>query len=154
MMASYMTYITVGVFDGYEKSKDTLQNGQLVECEFKEVGRQVYAKGHTYGDGYTYYAIYEYIDENGNHYKAESRREFKSTKQVLEYVESHPTKTLYIDGNGFSISGSETVAKHAAKHIIIVIVDIGLYAMLVGFAVQLIRRIIIKNEEMKGNKNE
>ncbi|MCX4363942.1 MAG: hypothetical protein OSJ74_11290, partial [Clostridia bacterium] len=102
-----------------------------------------------------YYAIYEYIDENGNRYKAESTREFKSTKEVMKYVESHPTKALYIDGNGYSISADETISKHTAKIVIIVMVAVGFYAVIAGFAIQLIRRISmnIKNKETRPNEN-
>lgn len=76
-----MTYFCIDLFDGYAKVKDTIENGQLVECRFKEVGRHVYAKGYIYGDGYDYYAIYEYVDENGNRYKAESTRNSNQPKQ-------------------------------------------------------------------------
>ena len=151
-IASLMTYFCIDLFDGYAKVKVTIENGQLVECKFKEVGRQLYAKGYTYGDGYDYYAIYEYVDENGNRYKAESTREFKSTEAVIDYVESHPTKSIYIDGNGFSVSGDETVTNHAVTQIIIVVVTVFLYVAVIGFAIQLTRRISINRSKDAANR--
>lgn len=145
-IASLMTYFCIDLFDGYAKVKDTIENGQLVECKFKEVGRQLYAQGYTYGDGYDYYAIYEYVDENGNRYKAESTREFKSTKAVMDYVESHPTKSIYIDG------GDETVTNHAVTQIIIVVVTVFLYVAVIGFSIQLARRISINRSKDAANR--
>ena len=146
------TYFTIDFINDYVKVKDILQNGQLVEAEFKEIGKNNYAKGHTYGDGYTYYAIYEYYDENENRYKIESQHAFKSTKAVLEYVEDHPTKSIYIDGDGHQLSGNESLSKYTIKCIIMAIVTVLFYSIIVVCSIQLVRRIKMNKANKTQNK--
>ena len=158
MMSSMFTYFTIDFINDYAKVKDILQNGQLVEAEFKEVGRQIHRKGYTYGDGYSYYAIYEYYDANGNCYKTETPREFRSTNEVLEYVESHPTKSIYIDGKGHKLSANESITKYTIKCIVMAIVTAFFYAIIVACTIQLVRRIKInkanKTQEIDENNAE
>ena len=152
MMSSMFTYLTIDFINDYVKVKDILQSGQLVEAEFKEVGRKHTQPDHTYGDGYTYYAIYEYYDENGNCYKTESQHAFKSSKAVLEYVEEHPTKSIYIDGKGHKLSGNESVTKYIIKCIVMTIVTVLFYAIIAVCTIQLVRRI--KMDKAKKAQNE
>lgn len=151
IMSSMFTYFTIDFINDYVNVKDILETGQLVEAEFKEIGKNNYAKGHTYGDGYTYYAIYEYNDVNGNSYKTESQHAFKSSKAVLEYVEEHPTRSIYIDGNGHSLSGNESLSKYTVKCIVITIVTVLFYAIIVVCTIQLVRRIKINKATKQRN---
>ena len=147
------TYFTIDFIGDYVNVKDILETGQLVEAEFKEVGRQKHQSGYTYGDGYSYYAIYEYYDANGNRYRTETPREFYSTNEVLEYVESHPTKSIYIDGKGHKLSGDESLSKYIIKCIVMTIVTVLFYAIIAACTIQLVRRIKM-NKANKAQKEE
>ncbi|MDE7071146.1 MAG: hypothetical protein K2O86_04140 [Clostridia bacterium] len=146
-MASLMTYSIIVFANEYSDVKNILVNGELVEAEFKEVGKQIHQTGYLYGDGYDYFGIYEYYDANGNCYLTETSREFRSPNDVLKYVEEHPTKSIYIDGKGHSRSGSETLTKYTSIGVAVSIIALLFYTMLVAFTIQLVRRIKMDKEK-------
>ncbi|MDE6758267.1 MAG: hypothetical protein K2J89_03195 [Clostridia bacterium] len=153
IISSIFTYISVVFIHEYTYVKEILQNGELVEAKFKEVGKQRCRDGKPGVDGYQYFAIYCYYDDENNYYEIHSAVEFYSPEEVIQYADKNPTKSIYIDGNGHSRSGNETLSKYIVKGVIVFMITVLFYVITSVDILQLFRRVKI-NKANNARKKE